>query len=78
MMIHEIDIECGHSVRVFDDATQLASVADHCHSSAFVVSAFDHNMHESPLIIINTCSGRMHALWHGGTTWTLYFVLGTT
>jgi hypothetical protein len=70
MMTHELEIGCGHSVRVFNDATQLASVADHCHSSAFVVSAFDHNMHASPLII-NDSSGRMHALWYGGTTWTL-------
>lgn len=40
-MLHEIDIGCGYSIQVFDDAAQLASAAGHCQSSAFVVCTFD-------------------------------------
>jgi hypothetical protein len=62
---HEIDIGCGYSIRVFDDAAQLASAAGHCQSYAFVVSAFDQNMHAS--LIINASSVPTHVLSYGPT-----------
>ena len=76
MMLHEIDIGCGHSIRVFDDASQLASAAGHCQASAFVVGAFDYSMNAS--LIMNASSAPTHVLWCGPTAWTLFCFFGTT
>ena len=76
MMQHEIDIGCGHSIRVFDDASQLASAAAHCQSSAFVVGPFDHDGMYA-LLIINASSAPTHVLLYGPTVWTLFSLFGT-
>jgi hypothetical protein len=68
-MLHEIDIGCGYSIRVFDDAAQLASAVSYCQSYAFVVCPFDQNMCTSLTIIAS--SAPTLVLSYGLTAWTL-------
>ena len=65
MLRHEVEFGCGHSVRVVDNAQQLASAAGYYQPSAFVVSDLSHGMHAS--LIINASSVMTNVLWYGET-----------
>jgi hypothetical protein len=64
MLQHEVEFGCGFSVRIFDNAAQLASAAGY-YQSAFVVGDLSHGMHAS--LIINASSVTTNVLWYGAT-----------
>ncbi len=68
MLQHELDIGCGYSVQIFDNAADLAYAADCCQTSAFVVGDFTHGMHAS--LILNAYSVRTHLFGYGPTPLT--------